>query len=420
MEPEIINNVLQSLLDQIAGAYGNLLPIANYFFYAFASINLVKLGLSSAFNNNSNIIADLLLQLFKMSFMLWVINYLPYLHEVLRDGAIKLGLKAAGSISTIDLILNPSEIAGFGFKAIVPILEWLKDMRWGFRNAGINLANALGGFVAILAILVSFFYMAYQMLMALVDFYLSSVLAPLFLAFKTFEPTAWIGSSAIKGPIQHAVKLFTMAFILSISTPWIDSLVSTHALEGMSQAGSLVLASIVLVGLAFKVGTWSASILSGSPNASAGDLVSSAGALAGVGVVGSYASKAAMQTAQRTMSAVSGGAIATGAAAVTGARLGASSYSGSSTLGKISAGTVGASKGVAGVAMATPKAIQDRIAKSFRESSNQGIRQSFGANETVGSNANKANTSSGQDAMRKAQLYKRIADAFKERNSNEH
>jgi|GEM_PF-4365375 len=150
MEGQILNTVLQGLLDQIALAYGNLLPVAYYFFYAFATITLVKLGLSYAFDQNGSILAALLIKLFKMGFMLWAISDLPYLHEVLRDGAIKLGIKAAGGTSTVDLILNPSEIAQYGSQVIAPIRGWLYSMSWSSLNSiGSNLVNVLFGIIAI-------------------------------------------------------------------------------------------------------------------------------------------------------------------------------------------------------------------------------------------------------------------------------
>ena len=176
MDGQILNTVLQSLLDQIALAYGNLLPVAYYFFYAFATITLVKLGLSYAFDQNGSILAALLVKLFKIGLILWAISYLPYLHEVLRDGAIKLGIRAAGGTSTIDLVLNPSEIAQYGNKVIAPIRSWLYSMSWSSpKSIGSNLINVLFGIIAVVLILGAFFYLAYQMFMALVDFYFNSV-----------------------------------------------------------------------------------------------------------------------------------------------------------------------------------------------------------------------------------------------------
>lgn len=427
MEGQILNTVLQSLLDQIALAYGNLLPVAYYFFYSLASITLVKLGLAYAFDQNGSILAALLAKLFKMTFMLWVISNLPYLHEALRDGAIKLGIKAAGSSNTLDLILNPSSVAEYGVKVIAPVRYWIHNMSWSGGHVASNIANILFGSIAIMLILAAFFYLAYQMFMALVDFYFTSVVAPVFIAFQLFGPTAWMAVGAIRGPIQHAVKLFTMAFIISLAEPWIGSLMSTSKLQGLTEVGGLVFASFVLVALSLKAGTWASGMFSGSPTASAGDLVATAAGVVGVGAAGTMLGGSALRGTQRVAGSLIGGAIATGSSAMTAASLQGSTYTGNSGLGKFAAMAYGAAQGTAGMLMSTPKAAQERISQSFRDSVSSGIRQGYistgGADlpDASKSNYGENNAKAATSAAKKAEMYQRIAKAFKEHQDfNQH
>lgn len=423
MEGQILNTVLQNLLEQIALAYGNLLPVAYYFFYIFATITLVQLGLSYAFDQSSNMLATLLLKLFKIAFMLWVVGNLPYLHEVLRDGAIKLGIRAAGGASTIDLVLNPSQIVSYSSEVIAPIRQWIHDISWWGTptNVGVNLVSVLFGLISMLLIYAAFFYLAYQMFMTLVDFYFTSVLAPIFLAFQVFTPTAWIAAGAIRGPLQHAVKLFTMAFIINIAAPWIGSLqATTGEVKTLDQVGCLVLISVVLVALALKAGTWASGMFSGSPIASAGDLVASFAGVAGTGVMGAKLAKQTIGVGKQTIGSAVGGTIATGAAAVTGAQLRGVSYSGNSTLGKVAAMGYGAIQGTFGAVMATPKAIQASIARSFNRSVASGIRQGYTSTGGVGnymepnSSIDNPNQNLAANLTKQAEIYQRIAKAFQE------
>lgn len=422
MEGQILNTVLQNLLEQIALAYGNLLPVAYYFFYVFATITLVQLGLNYAFDQSSNMLATLLLKLFKIAFMLWVVGNLPYLHEVLRDGAIKLGIRAAGGSSTIDLVLNPSQIVSYSSEVILPIKIWIQKMSWGSpKNIGVNLVSVLFGVISMLLIYAAFFYLAYQMFMTLVDFYFTSVLAPIFLAFQVFTPTAWIAAGAIRGPLQHAVKLFTMAFIINIAAPWIESLqATTGEVKSLDQVGCLVLISVVLVALALKAGTWASGMFSGSPIASAGDLVASVAGVAGTGVMGTKLAKQTIGIGKQTIGSAVGGTIATGAAAVTGAQLRGLSYSGNSTLGKVAAMGYGAIQGTVGAVMSTPKAIQASIARSFNRSVASGIRQGYTSTGGVGnymepnSSIDNPNRNLAANLTKQAEIYQRIAKAFQE------
>lgn len=182
---------------------------------------------------------------------------------------------------------------------------------------------------------------------------------------------------AIRGPIQHAVKLFTMAFIISLAEPWIGSLMSTGKLQGLTEVGSLVFASFILVALSLKAGTWASGMFSGSPTASAGDLVATAAGVVGVGAAGTMLGGSALRGTQRVAGSLVGGAIATGSSAMTAASLQGSTYTGNSGLGRFAAMAYGAAQGTAGMLMSTPKAAQERISQSFRDSVSSGIRQGY-------------------------------------------
>ena len=415
MHEQMLNSVLQSLLEQIAMGYGNLLPVTYYFFYAFATITLVKLGLAYAFQDG-NILAALLAKLFKIGLMLWLITNLPYLHEVLRDGAIKLGIRAAGG-NTMDLVLNPSQIADYGLKVAAPIRVWMYDLSWSVNSIGSNVVNILFGVIAVILIVVAFCYLAYQMFMALVDFYFTSVLAPVFLAFQLFEPTAWMAVGAIRGPIQHAVKLFTMAFIINLAEPWIASLIIISKLQDFTEIASLVVAALILVALSLKAGSWSAGMFSGSPTASGYDLVTAAAGVVSAGACVTMAGSSSIKGAQKVAGSVASGAIATGAAAVTGAALRGVNHTGASKLASMA---YGAAEGAAGVLMATPKAIK-HISQGFKDSITSGIRQGYissGGDDNVPDPTScESNESHRMDVIKKAKIYQRIAGAFKEQQS---
>ena len=114
-----------------------------------------------------------------------------------------------------------------------------------------------------------------------------------------------------------------------------------------------------------------------------------------------------------------GGTIATGSAAVTGAQLQGAAYSGNSQLGKFASMAYGAAQGTVGMALSTPKAIQESIGRSFSNSVACGIRQGY---KSTGGNGNNI-ASPSQDysdrtvaanVTKKAEMYQRIAKAFQE------
>lgn len=355
MEGQILNTVLQSLLTEIGKAYGNLLPVSYYFFYTMATLSLVRLGLAYAIEPSGNILAMLLTRLFKMSLMLWLIANLPYLHELLLEGAIKLGAKAAG-FNTQNLILNPSEIAEYGVKVIAPIRLWLYELSWSFKNIGGNIVNIIFGVIAIILILAAFYYLAYQSFMALVDFYFSSILAPVFLAFQLFEYTAWLAVGAIRSPLQHTVKLFTIVFILNIVEPWMASLITAKQ-QNLQQVTSLVFAAMILVGLAVKASSWAAGIFTGQTTASAGDLAATANMVLNAGTT----STNIINRAQQASTSLIKGGLTTGAAAVTGAELRGMNATGLNKFPQMAYGAV------EGATFSLRSSLADSISKGVRQ-----------------------------------------------------
>ena len=394
MEVEILNTVMQSLLDQISFSYGNLLPVAYYLLVTFATLNFTKIGLSYAFGKSSDVIVDLLLQTFKLGLIYWVISTLPYLHEVLRDTAIKIGMKAAGTSGAVDIVLNPSQVVSYSFQAIRPIEIWLATLSWSPGSIGSSLASSLVGSVSMLIIIGSFAYMAIQVFMTIIDFYLSSVLASIFLAFKVFGPTSWIAESSIKWSIQHAVKLFTISFIISLTPFWISAISSTDKVNGLSGAICIALAALVLAVLTVKAGSFAAGIFSGSPTASAGDLMTTAGGIGAIGVgsavVANRGMNAAGEIGVRTASAASG--------AIIGGQAAAARYSGGSMIGRSIAFGSGAIRGAATSTSGSghSKDAQNRIIKGF----SAGNKDSGGGSSSAYS--------------KNKQMYTRIGKAFRE------
>lgn len=411
MDVDILNTVLESLLGQIAYAYGNLLPVSYYIFVSFASIQFAKLGLSYALGQSHNVISDLIVQIIKIGFLCWVVTNLPYIHEVLRDTAIKLGIKAAGSSNTIDLILNPSLVVGYGFEISKPIFNWLNGLSWSFGKAGTSFTSSMIGLITCFIVIGSFAYMAFQIFMTLIDFYLSSVLSVIFLAFNVFGPTKWISTGAIRGPLQHLVKLFTLAFVVSLTPFLLERLVNDVADIGTQGAVCLALASLIVSVLTIKAGSFASGMISGSPTTGASDLFSVGAGFAAGGAATAIASKTL--SSQATRGAISaGGALISGAsAAFTGGRVGSTEYNGSSSFGKTLAFSKGAFKGASSSALAYPSSLKDRVVQGFNNSVNSGVIRGY--------NAATENNSPIKDFANKAQIYQRVSRALKEKQDLE-
>jgi type IV secretion system protein TrbL len=317
------------------------------------AIDLALVGVFWAMGGGSaeDVIGKLLRKTLYIGAFAFIINNFNALSTVIFRSFAGLGLIATGSGLTAGELLRPGRLAGIGVDAARPILDQLSDYA-GFPEVFLNIDSVLVLFLAWLVVILSFFVLAVQLFVALIEFKLTTLAGFVLVPFALWNKTAFLAERVLGNVVSSGIKVLVLAVIVGIGTgifgeftaPVDDGAAIDHAL-------AIMLASLALFGLGLFGPGIASGLVSGAPQLGAGAAAGTALAGAGVAAVGAGAVVGAARV----------GAAATG----TAVRTGAAGY-GAFKAGVAQSGSFGAASiapGIAGVARASGQAIAGR----FRE-----------------------------------------------------
>jgi type IV secretion system protein TrbL len=284
--PAQVTELLRAFLDVLNEGYGLLEPSTFWLLMQFGKWYLVMalIAVLMRATNPAEVLLGFGLSLLKFLFyQVLTVNW-----RALCDGfagaMMALGAMVGGGGLTPDDILNAGRIMGLGWRTTQPILaHWQRiSGLWDALGAPTDfLLFAVG----VLASLVAFFILAVQIVLAVIEFKVISVLAEPLLAFGLFQPTQFIAEAVVKGTVAGAVRLGATALVIGIIIPIINTLglpparVPTYWIALNTAAGSLL-----LMLAAWKVPAYASSLLGGAAAQAAGDLFAMVGAI-GYGTV---------------------------------------------------------------------------------------------------------------------------------------
>lgn len=343
MSPGILTQTLDHFINAFGYGWSNLLPSINWLIGSLLAIEIVLLGLWWALSGGEQILSVIKRILF-LGLWMWIVLSFPDLADAFVKSLVKAGRIAGGGVDSGPSLFDPSNILEYGLKVTGPLI---------FQIGGVSITKIFFGFVYVLSyvgIMLAYIVMAWQVFMAVLEYYLIVAVVGVLLPFGFLKQTRFLAEKAIGAVISAGVKLMVLAFILAVIDP---------ILAGLSFSSDITLKemwSVLLVsgGIAFL--TWNApnvasGLLSGSPSLSAQTAVQTAGTAAAIGAAGA----SGVMAATRAAASAVGGSIRMASAAKTGAQIG------SGTAKMAGAGPVGrAAAGVGGAGMAVGKSIWNR------------------------------------------------------------
>ena len=114
----------------------------------------------------------------------------------------------------------------------------LSTLSRAYRIASSPITALFSGFITIVAVL-SIFYVAVEMFIARIEFYLMSMIAVIMLPFGLLDQMAFLAKQTISGVFNCAVKVMTIAFIGCINTTVLTALMDK--MDEKAQAGKSLL-----------------------------------------------------------------------------------------------------------------------------------------------------------------------------------
>ncbi|MBL6653969.1 MAG: P-type conjugative transfer protein TrbL, partial [Reyranella sp.] len=235
----------------------------------------------------------------------FILNNFSTLADAIFASFSTLGLRVTNTGLSPQDLLRPGRLAGVGFQAAWPLLQQAGS-QVGFTNILANFAIMLVLLFAWVVVVLSFFILAVQLFVTVIEFKLSTLAGFVLVPFALWTKTAFLAERALGHVVTSGVKVMVLAVIVGIGASFFGDF--TNALHGpvtLSQAMSLVLASIALFGLGIFGPGIAAGLVSGGPQLGAGAAVGTASALAsGALLVGGTAWSAARLAGMGGLTAV--------------------------------------------------------------------------------------------------------------------
>jgi type IV secretion system protein TrbL len=398
MNPGVIDGFLNVFTTYIDSGFGLLHGEVMYLSSTLIVIDITLAGLFWAWGENENVMAHLVKKTLYIGVFAYIIGNFNYLAQVVFNSFSGLGLEATGSTLTAAELLQPGRFAQIGITAGMPILRAAGKLM-GFTSVFNHLVQIIVLMVAWLFVVISFFVIAIQLFVTLIEFKLTTLAGFVLVPFGLFNRTAFLAEKVLGNVVASGVKVLVLAVIIGIGSTFFGQFTVSY---GTSQPTiedtlSLLLAALSLLGLGIFGPGIATGLISGAPQLGAGAAIGTALAAGGAGMAGVMGLRAGAgalaNVARGGASAVSGGAALAGGAST--------AYSlGASTSGQTGAGAAAA--GLAGVAKTGARATAkpmgqtaDRIASNLRDQWAAGGQAAF---RTTGGGAAGGTNSAGSGA----------------------
>ncbi|RVT81600.1 P-type conjugative transfer protein TrbL [Rhodobacteraceae bacterium CCMM004] len=356
----VIDRFLEVFTTYIDSGFGLLGGDVAFLATTLIVIDVTLAALFWAWGADDDIIARLVKKTLFVGVFAYIISNWNALARIVFESFAGLGLVATGGAIGAGELLQPGRIAAVGLEAGQPILESIADLM-GFVSFFENFIQISILLFAWIVVLLSFFILAIQLFVTLIEFKLATLAAFILVPFGLFNKTAFMAERVLGLVISSGVKVLVLAVIVGIGSTIFGEFTAGFTGEPtIEDAMAVVLAALSLLALGIFGPGIANGIVSGGPQLGAGAAVGAGLAAGGVvagGLAGAKMAGAAGGAALRGGSAVAGGAS-------TAFKIGAAS--GTSTTGKAASGM--AAVGQAGVNTAISP-LKRAVGDSYRSGS---------------------------------------------------
>lgn len=411
----VIDRFLNVFSTYIDSGFGLLHGEVAFLTATLVAIDMTLAGLywalGHATGQGEDVMTKLLRKVLYVGAFAYIIGNFNWLSGIVFRSFAGLGLTASGSTLTMATFLQPGRLAKTGIDAAAPILQQISEMA-GFPEVFINIAPIVVMFLAWLIVIISFFVLAVQLFVTLIEFKLTTLAGFVLVPFALWNKTAFLAEKVLGNVVSSGIKVLVLAVIVGIGTGLFAEFQVTPTEPSVDHALVVMLASLAMLALGIFGPGIATGLVSGAPQLGAGAMAGAAMGAAGTAV-------AVGAAATGVGSAVAAGArMAPAAAKMAGNGARAAASTASSARSAYQAGSAaagggfkGAAAGVGNVAKTGAQAVgqkaaagmrslKERAASTFR--SDEAGPASGGAAASGQSTASEANSSSA-DPQQQAQ-----------------
>ena len=313
-------NVLTKTLTTFVTALNNMqstIGAGGRIMTVLVAIEVVLFALSWALDGGNNP-SVAFKKFIEISVWVWFASHFPGLVKTFSDSLVNAALHAGGQSGNSGLLLDPSSIAGTALDVTQPLVQAMSDA--GITHIGDLVLDA----IAYVILIASFFLIACQVCVAVIEYYLIVTLASCLIPFGISRPFRFLAEKAIGAAVAVSVKLMVLSFFVALFQPTLSQLhYSTAGEIPLNESLAMCLASVLMAILVWRAPGFAADLLAGSPSLSTGTVSQHvAGAVQSI--------KNSVQKAGQTLAAAkTGGAAAVAMGGAGAARLASAASRGS-------------------------------------------------------------------------------------------
>lgn len=347
----VIDRFLATFAQYIDSGFGLLQGDVAFLTATLIVIDMTLAGLFWAMNHASgqgdDVIAKLLRKVLYVGAFAYIIGNFNVLAGILFRSFAGLGLIASGSSLTMGNFLQPGRLAKTGIDAAAPILEQIGDMA-GFPEVFTNIDPIVVMFLAWMVVVLSFFVLAIQLFVTLIEFKLTTLAGFVLVPFALWNKTSFLAEKVLGNVVSSGVKVLVLAVIVGIGSGLFSEFQVHPDEPSVDYALVIMLASLSLLALGIFGPGIATGLVSGGPQLGAGSMAGAA-----VGAVGTAVALGAAATGVGSAVAAGVRMVPGGARMASGAARSIGSSAGSLRSAFQTGAASGGLKGAAGEAPAS-------------------------------------------------------------------
>ncbi|HCF2686189.1 TPA: P-type conjugative transfer protein TrbL [Pseudomonas aeruginosa] len=410
----VIDRFLNVFSTYIDSGFGLLHGEVAFLTATLVAIDMTLAGLywalGHATGQGEDVMAKLLRKVLYVGAFAYIIGNFNWLASIVFRSFAGLGLTASGSTLTMATFLQPGRLAKTGIDAAAPILQQISEMA-GFPEVFINIAPIVVMFLAWLIVIISFFVLAVQLFVTLIEFKLTTLAGFVLVPFALWNKTAFLAEKVLGNVVSSGIKVLVLAVIVGIGTGLFAEFQVTPSEPSIDHALVVMLASLAMLALGIFGPGIATGLVSGAPQLGAGAMAGAAMGAAGtaiaVGAAATGVGSAVVAGARMAPAAAKMAASGARAAASTAGSARSAYQAGSAAAG---GGLKGAAAGVGNVAKTGAQAIgqkaadgmrsmKERVASAFRSDDAKPASGGATTGQSAASEANSGSADSQQQAQ---------------------
>ena len=311
----VIDNFLGVFTQYIDSGFGLVQGDVRWLAGILIAIDITLAGLFWAMAPDEDVLARLIRKTLYIGVFAFILGNFNSLAQVVFNSFAGLGLEAGGGTLTAAQLLQPGHIAQVGIDAGKPILTSISGLM-GFTSFFQNFLQIAILLIAWLIVIISFFVMAIQLFVSLIEFKLTTLAGFVLVPFGLFGRTAFLAEKVLGNVVSSGVKILVLAIIIGIGqTIFGQFTAGFNNPPTISDALTLILASLSLLGLSIFGPGIANGLIAGGPQLGAGAAVGTGLAAAGLGAAGVVATAGGL----RALGGLAAGAARGGASVAGGA-----------------------------------------------------------------------------------------------------